>query len=302
MSENLCPCGKPAPHTAICGNCHATLRSDLLAIRDHWDDLTDAMGRVMRFGGNSTKVIGKTQPLPINPHAAEVFWDARNTLTTWARTALQAWPALEHPRSDGAAIAEWLHDASDWFIKDAWVVELADETADLLGRIKRAIDRPSDMHPIGECGHIHDPERTHDGTTCGCACHYGPPGAIPCDPEDCNPDEPTIAAVVCVEQLKAPRDAREVHCKTCGTTHNVETLRLATLHRHRDTVLPMPQLLNLLGIFTPDDRRRTAAKVRQWVKRGRVTDRAVEVGSELQAAYRVGEVLDRLTVEEREAG
>jgi hypothetical protein len=79
----------------------------------------------------------------------------------------------------------------------------------------------------------------------------------------------------------------------------VESLRAATLLAHRDIVLPMPQLLDLLGIFTQDDRKTTAAKVRQWVKRGHVTARMVEVGTALRAGYRVGEVLDRLTMEAR---
>ena len=310
MTDNLCPCGQPSPHATICTSCHSYLKSDLLAIRDSWDDLVDAMGRVMRFGGNSAKAIGKAQPLPINPYAAEAYRDAKIILTSWANLVLETWPSLEPPQDDGAAIAEWLHDTSDWYIKDVWAYDIACEVRDLLyvkgikskpGIITRAIDRPADLQPLGQCGHIHEPERTHDGDTCACACHYGQPGAIPCNIADgCNPDTPTIAAVICPEQLKASRDATDVRCPTCGTTHDVGALRAATLNAHRDIVLPMPQLLDLLGIFTKDERNRKARTIRNWVLRGRVTDRMVEVGTALRAGYRVGEVLDRLTIEERE--
>ena len=301
MTDNLCPCGQPSPHATICTSCQTTLRNDLRNIRDHWPDLIDAMGKQMRFGGNGGKVVGKTPPLPINPTATEAYWCANNTLTTWARTVHDAWPSIPLPIGDGGVAADWLGQASDWFVKDAWVIELADEIEDTWRLIRTAIDRPADLQPLGQCGHIHEPERTHDGDTCACACHYGQPGAIPCNIEDgCNPDTPTIAAVICPEQLKASRDATDVRCPTCGTTHDVGALRAATLNAHRDIVLPMPQLLDLLGIFTKDDRTRTSAKVRQWVKRGRVTDRMVEVGTALRAGYRVGEVLDRLTIEERE--
>lgn len=303
MTDNLCPCGQPAPHATLCTDCHGTLKADLLAIRDHAEDLVDAMGKGFKFGNQGAKVVGKSPPLPIEPNATETYWIVRNVLTTWARTVLETWANLTPPDDRIEAIAEWLHDASDWFVKDPWVIELADEIADAKKQIIRAIDRPSDPQPLGQCGHVHDPERDHNGQTCGCACHYGAQGAIPCDPEDCNPGEPTIAAVVCTEQLKAPRDASEVRCKTCGTTHEAEVLRWRYLQAARELVLPMGELLAMMGAYTAQDREQLRKRINQWAKRGALgPERTVLRDDKGVKAYKLGEVLDKLSRVERMGG
>lgn len=85
-----CPCGKPAPDTALCTACVADLAHQLCRIEELWLELetklTQQRGIDYRGLGGSK---ASEPPFALDPAAYELRNVAFNTMSTWTRVLLK---------------------------------------------------------------------------------------------------------------------------------------------------------------------------------------------------------------------
>lgn len=152
MSEQLCPaCAGRSDDGLICNGCTSALRKNIRAIPALMRELDTTLTRQSQTGtGNGGK--NSTRPLPFDAHASELADEVKNFLVAWVRTfELGDWP------EDGiASICGWFlardqrirgHEEGAFFV---------DEVADVVRRIRRAIDLRPEMVYLGVCGNLID--------------------------------------------------------------------------------------------------------------------------------------------------
>lgn len=298
-------CARPSPHATICTECVAGLRVTLARIPDLFADLAVVTGKRTRYGDpiGGGRTVGKTQPLPIDGRFTDALGDGsrlrsdtRNTVTTWARIVSEEIAGGDLPADTIAACCECIDAHLSRAAGRQWAGELHDELSHVRRTLERFVDRPADRWYAGLCGYVSEPERAHDGDTCGCACHVGP--TYVCDvPGGCGLEYATTAAVVCERPLWAKPGQHEIRCSDCGSTWDAAERRSALLAEAEDRLATTAMIARIVGTLGGPDvsTEKLGARIRQWSKRGRlraVGTRVVE-GRE-RPTYRVGDVLELL--------
>lgn len=249
-------CGKPAPNGHLCGSCRAQLVDDLRALPGVFAQLDITISRQDRLGDSSRRAAGDERPLPMRVFAMEARRDISATLVIWALHV-----AARQGRVRGAArwfeprqTAIWLATRIADVDSDPLAGTLADEIgwARVLGR--RAVDKPLELKYAG-----------------------------PCD--------------ACQEDLYAHPNAPEIECRQCAAAYRVEARRDWLLKAAEDHLLTATEISRALpGLLPRDDNGRqpplTAAMIRGWAHRGRLSQHPAHPSQPNWPLYRVGDVLD----------
>lgn len=253
MSETYCPrCGNPSRDGGLCDADTSVLRDNLRHAPGLLDDLDVSTTMQSVLFSQSRKVRSAEPPMPVNLHASGLAAEYDALLVSWAR----ACGGDEDPqlRGGGRQAAEWmlvrietvrLHEAAD---------AIVDELVDQARPCWRAIDRPAELTPFGECGAVLD-----DGTTCP-------------------------------RQLFAERNQAALTCRACGTWHElrprVEHALENSAHMHGQPS-EIAALLSALGVNC------TSSMVRGLAHRNRINPTHVDEKTGL-TWYRLGDVHDAL--------
>lgn len=307
MSTPPCSaCTRPSPHATICTECVAGLRVTLARIPDLFADLAVVAGKRTRYGDpiGGGRTVGKTQPLPVDGRFADplgdgsrIRSDTRNTVTTWARVVSEEITGGDLPADTIAACCEYIDVHLSRAAGQLWAGELHDELSHVRRTLERFVDRPADRWYAGLCGYVSEPERAHDGDTCGCACHVGP--SYVCDvPGGCGLEYATTAAVVCERPLWAKPGQHEIRCSDCGSTWDVAERRSYLLTEAEDRLATIPEIVRTVATLADLglDTGRTEKRVQKWAERGLITARDVRPLGEVAMVklYRFGDVYGML--------
>lgn len=329
MSEHICEwCDRPAPHATICGTCVGTFRKALRNVGTLYADLATVRSKGSRFGGNATKgSVGREMPLVVDSRftdrtgdGSQLDYDVKNTLVTWARMVIEGWPEYRpgpvcegcnhatcvrarrtaHPGNSVVSIAAYLVRMAGSIAAEEWAAEILDEVLDLERRLRRMVDRPADRWYAGICGNVIEPDRAHDGSTCGCACHANL--GTPCDvPGGCGLEYGSVlGGVTCERDLWADGHSSTVRCGDCGREWQVSERRTKLVDEAKDrhvTVATLARIVTTIGA-TGIPQATLEARIRQWVKRKKVTAHGQRViDGRPRPVYRVGDVLELLDAE-----
>ncbi|WHT21002.1 hypothetical protein N8J89_08025 [Crossiella sp. CA-258035] len=170
----------------------------------------DAVAPVSVGAGKSTET-----PLVFNNAASDLAWEARDTITAWAKDFIRA---NQHLRFDGTnhiEAAQWLSRFPSLLAQLDDADAMHSEIRDLHGRVQRMVDIPEDTRAyLGRCGS-------------------------------------RINEVLCTEELYARRKDSTVYCRTCASEWDVDGRRRWLLSQVDSQVCTAPQasaLLSRLGV------------------------------------------------------
>lgn len=239
----------PTNPNSGCGVCSAPAGDDAYLCRTHTDDLARDLGAVPdlvaelditltrqarvtseRHGGRSAE-----RPLPLNVHASEKASILNSTINAWA---LDTSRLAEDERdqlagnhyTDTAAVAAWLARNLHTLRMHAEAGQAHDELTNAIREARRAVDRPLDYMPLGECG---------------------------------NDDEldPPCKAI-----LYGHPERHYATCRDCGARHRIETRLEWMLDHLRGRLVTIPEAV---GIAYLAGKRTTEDKLRLMASRGR---------------------------------
>ena len=210
-------CTAPTPDGGLCRPCTTTLTAHLADVPFLTDQLAVAASRQTRYGAPAGRSRTAETPLPVDLTAASLYADLTVAVT---RSVVHLHPAGSLPAG--------VTGKTVWLTGRLPALRVHPEAARLLGDLHRltraawkAIDRPVELIPLGECG----TPTQHPAAPCACTCHVGGTG---CDlPAGCGCDNgwrPTITTP-CPRRLYAEPGDTVVHCRTCGTGHDVRARR-----------------------------------------------------------------------------
>lgn len=280
---------------ALCKRCQQTLTVALVNIAAFHTD-------VLRIQpGQRVKVRGTYQSAP--PPSLTPAYDpisaatdvVDNMLIGWCRVLEDDRPQVGHPPVTAARRCAWLEKHVGTIVTLAWSAELLRDAVSAERRLQRILDQADTGWYAGRCGAVLEDERTHDGTTCLCACHHGAPE---CDVEGgCGAEVTTIEAVRCERGLYAVPGHGWIRCPECGTTHNAAERRDTLITEARDEQAPVSAIARIVVCLfdTEQSVERMSNRIDQWVSRGQLHDLGVRVlDGKPRRVYRLGDVLDLL--------
>lgn len=293
--NSTCPCGAPTHGAYLCGGCAKSLEIALGNISAYWQDLDNVRAKLTRYGGQDGRSMEKR--LPIDTRFAGPYWvrsgdewvtrtpdgtalmDAvRNTVTTWVRLVLDAYPVITGPVCANPCLhiscsrvrrsrppADNIPSCCSYLLGHAdrarvveWGPEMLDEMDDLETQLRRMVDRPADKWFAG-----------------------------PCDQ--------------CERDLYATTGAAEVACHECDLVYDVNARRAWLLQQAEDRLVNATMLaraVSWLGAMPL-----TAARVWKWAERERIVAKAHETqGGRVLPLYRIGDALDLLAADTQKAG
>lgn len=257
-----------------CGVCSAPTGDDGYLCRTHTDDLAQRLGPVpilvqdlevtltrqsrttQQDGGRSTET-----PLPWNENASAKAFELNATLNAWAldtsRLAEDERDQLAHiPHTNTALVAEWLIRNLHTLRLHAEAGQAYDEIVESVREAHRAIDRPADPTPFGECGTQH-------------------------------------VDVVCRTVLYGYLDRPTVSCPGCGVQHSTAERLVWMLDHLRGMLATLPELVGiarLAGKRTSEDKLRLMAARGRFAQisdnRGKPTYRVADVLKALDERYK----------------
>lgn len=322
MSAPICDrlgCDRPTSGAMLCTRCaERTLPIALANIAAYYADLDVMRARLhaVRYdqagGGKGGR---KDLPLPVDARFADtanrswldedgkqhvggagtaIAWEARNTLTTWARAVLEEWPPitapvcvdplcrrcnplraeaqLRRPPADSVpAICVYLVRMSRHITSATWASVLLDELLDLERRLRRFVDVP--------------PSRWYAG---------------PCTAGQSN----LTFTALCGADLYAVLDRDEVTCSECEATYSITERRAWLLAAADDRLEPasaIARAVKVLGDY-PHPESWLAQRIRQWSARKQLEVRgSIKLAGRLRPTYRIGDVLDLVADDTRES-
>jgi len=162
---NICTvprCGQVIPASYfICSDCKRVLRQDLASAPALVDDLLTTITRQDVLGASGGRKAAETA-IPWKDHATRILWDLNRTMTGWARVLLEHYNLTSevidravdgHPSHHRITISasRWILAHIDSLIMHEAAGEAVDEIGDAVQRAYRAIDRPPDKLPAGQC-------------------------------------------------------------------------------------------------------------------------------------------------------
>lgn len=158
-----------------------------------------------RKGESARRSTDKTSPLPFREVASALALKAKGTLGTWLRHLCET-RGIEHPNIHTTiGMAKWLSRHISAIANDEGCGELVADVQGLVGEIERIINRPVMDQFCGTCNGVVE--------------------SMPCD-----------------MRLYAPREAAEVYCTRCKTTHNIAELFERTLNASDDKSFTIKEL------------------------------------------------------------
>lgn len=169
----------PDAPTNGCQVCSAPAGDDAYLCRTHTDDLASDLAAVVggllaelditltrqdRVTVGGARGRNPERPLPLNLHASEVASNLNSTLNAWALDVARIHED-ERDRlanihySDTAEVAAWLSRNLATLRLHSDAGQAHNEITHAIREARRAIDRPLDYMPLGECGsdHLEEP-------------------------------------------------------------------------------------------------------------------------------------------------
>lgn len=235
---------------AACGVCGSPTGDAAQLCRTHTDDLAQRLATVealvaeldvtiTRQARTTSLTEGRSPETPLmwNENASARAFELNTTLNAWAldtsRVGEDERDQLIHVHhSDTASVAAWLLRNLPTLRRHPEAGTAHDELTNAIREAHRAIDRPQEPVPFGECGATH-----HD--------------------------------VVCQATLYGHLDRPTVACRDCGTTHRT-TDRLEWMLEHlRGMLATIPELV---GIARLAGKRTSEDKLRLMAGRGRFVE------------------------------
>lgn len=281
----LCPACRTATTTALTNI--ATYHGDLLSIGGPTARGRRRPGAVSDPTGGAV-VREDTERDPADYVAAET----RNLLATWTRALIDEHPGdFRFPADTVAAMATFLGRHIGSISTLEWAEEFVRQVLELERRLRRIVERGKGRWYAGICSAETEPERRHDGDSCGCACHQGQA----CDvPGGCAPEVDVIEAVHCDRDLYAVPGSSYVRCPRCGTQHPVAQRRNILLTEAHETKLPLSVIANVCVTLLDEEPSvgRLFARLRRWASNGTLVWADNDGPTRL---YRVGDVLELMT-------
>lgn len=221
-------CDRPitADTALVCRTCSDRLAKDLRWIADNAHDLDTVVTRQARTGNNVGRASAETR-LPLD-WSAVIDGDAiRNTLSTWARDAIET-RGIPYPADTIPAVATFLADEIEWFRHRPYAGEVWDELAYAATVLRRALDTSAGRVYRGPC--LTD---TDDGE--------------------------------CREDLYARPEASYATCRSCGAQHDSAHRREWLLDQVTDQLVPAVMIETALRAWLDDAP--TFAAIRKWIER-----------------------------------
>jgi hypothetical protein len=255
-----------------CGVCAAPTGDDARLCRTHTDDLLRDLQAVPelvqeldvtitrqaritaeKHGGRSAE-----RPLPWNEHAATVASDLNTTLNAWALDTSRLGEderdlLAEHHYSDTAAVAGWLARNIPTLRQHDEAGQAHDELTNAVREARRAVDRPLDYMPLGECGN------------------------------DVDLDQP------CAAILYGHPERQYAACRECGARHRIVDRLEWMLEHLRGQLVTIPEAV---GIAQLAGKRTTEDKLRLMASRGRFTPAGMADGKPTYRMSEVLRALD----------
>lgn len=148
MSEQLCPaCAGRSDDGLICNGCTQAYRKHLRSIPALMRELETTLTRQSQTGtGNGGK--NSTRPLPFDAHASEIAGEVKTCLVNWVRTFMLG---DEWPEDGVASICGWFLAREQRIRGHEEGLYFVDEIADVVRRVRRAIDLRPEMVYLGVC-------------------------------------------------------------------------------------------------------------------------------------------------------
>lgn len=246
-----CTCGRPTAGDALCERCATTLAYAITNIAAYIADLDDTRDLHHIHGGTQTvyygtRRLGGVATMPI----AQLRYDARTTLHTWARVVMEDQPEVEGkacadhclharcadmrrtrwPDDTDVAMAEYLARQHRWIIRQHWAPDILDELLDIEHRLRQAVDIRAPRWYAGKCA--------------------------------------------CTAELYATTEHGTITCHGCGLIHDTTARRDLLLDRAQDECVTATVAAAALIAWTDYDG--TQAKLVDHIRKWRTTD-ALEV-------------------------
>lgn len=301
-SETCVHCTAPVRDgVVLCATCRTTTSTALANIASYHADLLALGGPQARgqrrpgavsdpTGGAVARRLDGDELAERDP-ADYAAADTRAALAAWVRVLVEEHATIaDWPADTVAAMATFLGRHLASIATMAWVGNFVREVLDLEARLRRIVQRNDPRWYVGVCSVELEPERLHDGQSCGCACH----GGLACDvPGGCHPEVEVIDATLCSQYLYAVPGSAFVRCPACHAHHSVAERRSDLLERSRDEELTLKEIAQLCAALldTEPSVTRLLERLKKWTLRGQLVwvDNSAAV-----RLYRVGDVLDLL--------
>ncbi|PRX95589.1 DUF1922 domain-containing protein [Allonocardiopsis opalescens] len=263
-TERLCAaerCDRPVHTTELCHRCADGLRAALRRVGALAAELRTTVTRQDRIGAGTGGRRGAEQPLAVNLAASDAEHALRAALVGWVRVLMEAEPPTLH----GPACAACLHLECARIRAQGW-------PADTLGAMATWLaERTARIQTHPAAAEIHDEitERLR-----------GAWRAVD------RPGERWYAGrcTACGTDLYARPGAAWVRCAPCGQEWEVGAVRASLLEQAEDYLGTASEVVRAVTALRG---RVTAATLRTWVARGRLTAHRSADG---QTRYRVGDV------------
>lgn len=219
----------------LCGTHTDEVRTQLADVEHLVAELEVTVTRQARTAPDNQGVRSPETPLPWNEAASDAAFVLNTTLNAWSLDVSRiAEDERDHfqpiPYTDTIAVAQWLARNLHTLRQHPEAGTAHNEIINAIREARRAIDRPQDPIPFGECGHIFE-----DGH-------------------------------VCQEILYGHLDRPHVKCRACATPHKVANRLEWMLGHIRGMLGTIPELVvfaHLAGKRTSED------KLRLMASRGR---------------------------------
>jgi hypothetical protein len=248
-------CDQPAHNGHLCSTCQGYLRADIRQLPGLLEDLQITVARLDRVSAEQPGSRGSGEaPLPLRVGPMEARRDLTETLRVWAwHTAVRSGVRVTTQWLEPRFLVWWLTTRIADVDSDPLAGALSDEIGSAVVRGWRAVDKPSERRYAGPC-------------------------------DECQLD------------LYAHPRADEITCD-CGARYRIEARRDWLLDQAEDHLLTATEMSRALPGLLPLDRDGrqpvlTAAMIRGWAHRGRLTQHPPHPSQPLSPTYRVGDVLD----------
>jgi len=249
-------CDHPAHNGFLCTTCRNTLTADLRAVPDLLGDLEVTISRQDHIGSDETRHGGSDEhPLPLRIGPMEARRDLHATLISWAwHIATRNGATVTTTWFEPANLARYLAARIYAVDSDPLAGACADEIGYAVVLSRRTVDKPLQHRFAGPC-------------------------------DDCGTD------------LYALPKADDITCRGCAATYQVDARRDWLLDQAEDRLLTATEMSRALpGLLPPDRQGRpamlTAAMIRGWAHRGRITQHPAHPARPNEPLYVVGDVLN----------
>lgn len=229
-----------------------------------YEDLLDTVAHLDAIGGQSVGWVSGDgeRPLPFHVAASDLRHQADGIVSTWARDFAETYTHLTLTARSTPQAAEWLATFPGLLAEHPAAGELHSDITGLEHRLRRMVDRAPDKVYLGKC-------------------------------------EAEIEGQKCPEDLYAIPGRDMATCRTCGSHWDVREKRdwaLCLVEDQLRTAAEVSKALSRLSYPV------TTSMIRGYVHRGKLTQHPpAQDDASRRPLYRIGDVLDLLHSDQREA-